>query len=194
MKELDIINMALIRIGQPMLTTSDYTGETSPAPEARLFFPQAVETVLRRYPWAFALRSSKLNPIKGEDNTYKSTLPDGWANITKAYSHGFSVEDFNISEGRIICDAPVDKIEGTIYPEDFDLCDPLFVDCVSLRLASYLAGAICQSPDMAANLMQEYNQLAFPQATTADAKDSRERGNSRIISDISHSILLRSRR
>ncbi|MEG0334051.1 MAG: hypothetical protein RR553_07800 [Akkermansia sp.] len=189
MTELDVVNMALVYLGQSQLSAIEYKGATEPAPCARLFYNQAVKSVLRRHRWNFSLMSVVVcsDVVNG---FYRVIVPDDCSRVTGMFCGCVRIDDFSFEGGYVVCQQKPDRMEYISNELDVDGWDALFVDCVALRLAGYLANAVCQSPELENRMLQRLEQLDIPHAMTADARESGYGNRSNIIHCLKHSLLL----
>lgn len=197
MTELDVVNMALAKLGQPVLEKDDYKGQqVKPARSCRLFFPQARESMLRRHPWSFALRRDTSTGVCRCGDRFEHGLPDDCLRVVELRLAGErKIDRFEIIGRELVCDHPCVVILYVEKEPDFDSWDSLFTECVVLKLASLLAGTLCQNPSLETDLLQKLEQVQFPKAITSDSQEVGSNENPRGgLGDLSKSMLLRARR
>lgn len=193
MKEVDVVNMALLLLGQPRVTDEQYKSQASePSVSGKMFFPLAVKKMLRKHPWSFALRRERVCscPHGGD---FRADLPDSCVRLMFPYAGGYQVSVFSIRGREIVSPEKVDEIEYVDGDVDIDCWDPMFVECVALDLAAKLAGPVCQSPNLEAAMIQKLNQVEFPDAVTQDAREVCSAENNPTMRNLSKSLLLRAR-
>lgn len=193
MTELDIVNMALLRLGQPKVTAEEYAAqESEPCISAKFFYPLAVQKILAKHPWNFAVRKETTAAAQFGPG-WRLSLPDNCLRLLYAYAQGYEVERYSVRSRDLLAPAPVDLIEYIASDPDMDTWPPLFVECVTLDLAAKLAGPICQSADLEQLMIRKLNEIEFPEAITKDAHEAGSGENNPTLRNLSKSLLLRSR-
>lgn len=197
MKELDIINMALSKLGQPQITEALYTAAaTEPAKSAKLFFPLAQNHILRRHRWSFAIGKVRLVGVclMGK---YRYTLPDDLVRFLELKdARDRDIDVFEKFDSYIETAEPLGFLTlSYVRAVPVDQWDALFSECVVFKLAAFLAGSFCQSTNLEANMLQQLEQVYLPKAQTVDAREdcSNENKPDLLRDGISKSQLLRSR-
>lgn len=155
MHQIDIINLALTRLGQSSVTSLT-EGSTEAASAARVW-GAALRATLEEFRWGFNTRRAVL-PLKAEK-------PMGAA---YAYAYGVPadlVRPYEIFQEDVTCDRPIPFLYegGLIYTdqpgavlvygaleESAEAFPPLFCDALAWRLASELAAPLT----MKASLME----------------------------------------
>lgn len=195
MTEVDVINMALAKLGQPQLTPKVYAEQLNqPAQACKLFFGQARDSLLRRHNWSFAM---ELFQSKGEqDGTgkWQHHIPvESNRIVTVMEPGGSKIEHYTIAGRRIICGHANIWVAFVMKEPAMEFWDALFTECVVVRLAAYLAGSICQNPSLENQLVQQLEQTIFPRAITADAREVLSNENHVGVKNLMSSLLLQAR-
>lgn len=195
MTELDIVNMALAKLGQPLLSDGVYKAASGqPAQACALFFRQAATTLLRRHPWSFAI---DLFQSKGEQDGmghWLHVMPEECNRVLSVMEPGgVKVEHYSIAGRRIVCAREAVWVSFVHREPPLAFWDGLFTECVVLRLAAYLAGAICQNPGLENQLISELEQVVFPRAITADSREVLSNENHVGTGNLMSSLLLQAR-
>ena len=152
----DIINMALLLIGQEMISSEDEGSKTSDVASALLDL--CIETAISEDDWSFAKKRVKLSPLSetplfGYDNGF--LLPSDYNHIYIEEGDEFDFRE----EGNVIY-ANVDTLDMIYIAniEDLNLFKPKFTDAVVTLLAAKIAYAISGSTSLPAQLEQLYEK------------------------------------
>lgn len=182
--EVDICNLALARLGDDATVASiDPPEGSAQAYHCARFYPMARDTMLDMHNWSFATTRARLALLD-------ITLPDAWA---YAYARPSSavklisvLEDGASEDGvaqqfeheiltdgtRVIYTNVEDAwLRYTVRPTDPTVFSPLFVDALSMLLASHLAGTLIKGADGAAMSRQwlQFWRATMGAAVNADA-------------------------
>lgn len=175
----DIANAALSRIGQKAVSDIDY-GPDLTAGAVRLVFEQTVRTMGRQHPFKCLLRRQALvqNTVAPAFGwSYAYDLPPELLRLkTLNDLDAWNLENFyTIEDNTLLCDVDSAKIVYTAYTADSTKYDPLFVEALIVLLAAKLATRIRQDEQLGLALMQEYRQIALPDAVVVDANEHFQR-------------------
>lgn len=143
---VDICNQALILLGQEPIITMDDSSKQSRLCK-RLYEP-TLETLLREYPWSFAIRRVILSPevdTPGFGFTHKFVLPTDCMRIV---STGLEDDQFTIEGNRILCDEVVVYLKYVCKPESASVYDSHFVQVLTHRLAKVMCQALTADLDL----------------------------------------------
>lgn len=176
MTETEIANLALSKLGASLIIRM---GDAS-IPEshnAGILYQPTLERVLRDHQWSFAEREEALALLPTAESrnwSYTYKLPANFARLVSIQSNtrGIPERNFHRTGFKLHCDVSpvfVHYIRKDVLPDEFD---PDFREAFVTLLASELAKPILQSPEMKAQLFQEYTQVALPRAKATDAKET----------------------
>lgn len=193
--EVDICNLALAHLGDSATVASINPPERSAqATHCARFYPMARESLLQMHPWGFATVRAGMAALTLESATtgwaYSYALPSGVLNVlgvlgpesTDDYTAvlGYAPQPYvreTQADGTEIiltnqADAVLRYTQRVTDPTKFS---PLFVDCLTWLLASYLAGPIMKGDTGAAAARAAYTTFKgrFGDAVEADANQRR---------------------
>lgn len=163
---IDICNQALISIGQDPIITMDDSSKQSRLCK-RLYEP-TLETLLREYPWSFAIRRVILAPevdAPGFGYTRKFALPTDCMRIV---STGLDDDQFVIEGDGILCDEDVIHLRYVGKPESASVYDSHFVQVLTYRLAKVMCQSLTANPDLL-TLMARQENTALVRAMNTQA-------------------------
>lgn len=181
--EVDIYNMALLRIGNSATVAS--TDENSPEARAcKTFYAQCRDTMLRDFPWGFARRRVTLAQTTDPVPTnwqYVYGYPSDCLRLLGMVLPG-TTQPLTIQQipfqlayngtGRVIyCNTPSVEAIYTAQVTDPTLFDPIFTSALALFLAAEIAMPLAVKPDIQAMLKQAYTQM-MNTAAVADASET----------------------
>lgn len=162
----DICNMALSKIGQHVIT--DIMLDSKIEQSCRLFLPIVRQTLLRQYPWNFAVKRVELVKVanQGYGDYEKFTLPADYLQNVGFYDEDdyyYQIKSFKI-EGDYVY-APSTKL---FIKYIADITDPQFWDvdfihCSTLKLAAEIDGVLGKG-EMRQMLLSELYSTAIPTA------------------------------
>ncbi len=168
MNATDICNMALGTIGQNFITALD--DGTHTANQCNVIFQPARDACLRDHLWNFALKRATLAQTTApvSDWPYAYQLP---ADCLRAVALNGDPQLRWAIEGRtLVTDEPTATILYIAKADDVNLWDALFVDALTLLLASKLALAVAHDAGYSAELLKLYN-LRFADAKAVDGQE-----------------------
>jgi hypothetical protein len=192
-----LCNLSLSRIGARRLAS--YESDTSTeATSCRLHYDLARDGLLRRHQWDFAKDSKRLSKLPA---AVSPKFPAAWqlpADCVRVI--GASVDGVDVTNyarhGRLLLtdDFEVLDLEYVSNAVPLSQWDSLFVEALTLRLATKICEDIAQNPAKMAEVSNELEALALPSAQTADAREANS-GEGFGLSDlIAQSTLGRMRR
>lgn len=182
--EIDIVNLALSRLGDDATVASLYPPEGSAQAEhAARFYPVARDTLLEMHHWGFATRRAALAALAVTSPAwvYAYALPaDCMAVVNVVPPDGrdqdaqqYRRESLANGQEVIVTDQPVASIRYQARVTDTTKFSPLFVDALAWLLASYLAGPILKG-DSGIKMAQQASQMALAMAGRAAASDANQ--------------------
>ena len=134
------------------------------------------------YPWAFGyalpedfLLLNELNGVNCRGGAGAWGSGSGVAGLYEIYVNKVTNADNTISTARaLFTDQPFANVQYTGLVQDTTVWDPLFVDCVSVLLASRIATTLRGDDGvMALQLKQEYIRTTLPLAKVKDAGEGK---------------------
>ncbi|WP_397384864.1 hypothetical protein, partial [Prosthecobacter sp.] len=157
------------------------TDATKPARSCNMLYPLARDSCLRSHRWNFAQRRATLSrlstdPLFGWAAAY--ALPIDCLRVLSL--NGETEEEsmeFDVEGKNLLTDETLANVMYTAKVEDTEQFDPLFVDALSVLLASKLAVSLTGSQSRTDSLMTEYARLTRPLAVKVDAQESKPRKN-----------------
>lgn len=174
MKEADVCNMALAKLGQSMISQTSYDearkGSQNVDPVSRAcasLYDASRKEALCAVRWSFAIRSANL-----------CLLPDGACDVPQGYQAAYQIPSscirlldvplrkWALMGRRIVAHGNAECLEVTYVNDErnVDLFDPLFTDALATLLASKLAGPVTGSTRLREGLLAEYTQVILPKA------------------------------
>jgi len=181
MDRTQIANFALRHIGDAEINSLDES--TEPARVCKRFFDQSRDEALREHPWNFSIKRAvlaRLSPAPLFGWNYRYELPVDWLRNIRLndYEVWDTWQDRFVIEGReILTNQDEAKIIYVGRVENPNLFDALFVEALSLKLASKIAVNLSNSQSLKEILITEYNNLIAPMAKRIDSAESRGRRN-----------------
>lgn len=192
-----ICNMALARIGhqRPLADLQTDTGKA--ADNARLFYENTRDAMLREHYWNFSIKRAALTASATSPNheyDYAYPLPTdylrmvrtsweatGWAANDEAVSifvdHEASIPyriENHLGAKALLCNEASVSIEYVAQITDTSIYDPLFTDCLAQRLAAEFAGPIADNANLTRTMWDIYQQK-LASARTTDAMEGSPR-------------------
>lgn len=185
---LDIVNMALNRIGQPSLTTFPETTTTFGRAATGPIYAATIKEVLRTLPWACAITradavSSTRSPAAPTGDFQKSApVPTGFLRLLDIGGNKeipFRLECSTILHNLTDANIVVRYVkymtvtaDAVVYP-DVASWDPILCEAIVSRLATKLVTAVSGKPELVPNLYQEY-MVALAAAKAVAVVESKE--------------------
>ena len=183
--QIDICNQALLKVGQDLISSLDT--ETAPdegslrsAKLCNVLYSQAVEEVLRMYPWNSCTKRvlpTKLStsPAFGYDNAFQ--LPNDFLRMLHLFDSTKQYDDqmkWVIEGDQILCDYDTIYIIYTFLPENIGIVDPLCSSAIITNLAIKLATPLQLEQQWASTLTRELYEVIMPQARSIDTIENKE--------------------
>lgn len=165
---IGICNSALAKVGGKFITA--LTDDTKAAIYCNQQYARLRDEVLRAHPWNFALERVDLAPVAGwtdplEEWDYQFQLPGNVLRVVKASADPWKVE------GRyLLCNDSEVAIQAIVSDASEGVFDPMFAECLALRLAADLAYVLSNNATLSGTLMQAYKAM-IPDARTIDAQE-----------------------
>lgn len=169
---VDICNSALAAVGSKAIVSLSDNTERSRI--LQTCYDSARLSLLRMHPWNFALKQATLGLLTGVtpfEFTYAYELPADSLRLLRVFEAQSAYEVMgravysNDSQMRIYYVA--DITDATQF-------DTVFVECLSMKIASDIAYSITQNLSLSDQLMKEY-EIRFRQAKQYDAQEGSPR-------------------
>jgi hypothetical protein len=182
--EIDIVNLALSRLGDDATVASLYPPEGSAQAEhAARFYPVARDALLEMHAWNFATQRAPLAALAATSPAWAFAYalpadcivvlavlpPDG----RDQDAQPFRREALTNGQQVIVTDQPAASIRYQARVSDTTKFSPLFVDALAWLLASYLAGPILKG-DTGIKMAQQSAQMAVAMVGRATSSDARQ--------------------
>lgn len=167
MTSTDVCNLALSYLGNTR-EISSMSEQSTEAILCQRFYNIARESLLKMFPWNFAVKQNSLTLVEDEtDNTYAYVYenPNDCLRVLKvmaANDGGAVVNDYNVVYGhpgiavrRIVSDVADAKISYIADIQDTEAMPSEFIDAFALTLANRLALPLSSSGQMAQAIQQQ---------------------------------------
>ena len=186
--EVDIVNLALARLGDAALVLSISPPDGSAqAGHAAAFYPMVRNYLLERHAWNFSMTRSALTKLSTTPPSgwlYYYAWPSGLNNLLALYLTNapddsspvtFDMESLPDGTPVILCNVDGVVAKYTIFVTNTAQWSPLFIDALTYHLAAALAGPIIKGPEGIAVSRQMFalGEAAFSKATVSDASQRR---------------------
>ncbi len=171
-----ICNLALGRIGDDRIM--DIGDASQQARYCKLFYEQTRDEVLRSHPWNFAITRATLtalasSPVFGWDYQYE--LPADFIRLVQF--NGWEVWEpldlYEIESSMLLTDESTAQLKYIYQVTDCSKFDSLFIEALSLKLASKLARPLTGTANLGEALLSEYMKVTAPLARRIDGGNSR---------------------
>lgn len=164
--KVELFNLALGRLGiRPLTGTEDARTE---AVFCNQFFDSALEEVLDMGSLGCSLSRAplaRLAETPAFEFKYAYALPADFLHIVKLEEGD---APFCLERGRMLCNLERVNIQYVRKVSDVSELPPHVANCVALNLASKLATAVSNSPEMSQRFLNELYSTALPMARTTD--------------------------
>lgn len=192
--DVNIVNIALSRLGITDTITSLSDTSSVPAIQANLIYAETRDNLLMEHPWRFATKHVLLNETyyDYEQNEYQyqyaypanclrvlriynDPMPTQPKHEYEVYSVGSDPDDSVMLIGTDVPNASADYIAQITDPAFFP---PMFADCLAWRLAMELAVPLTRGFDKKGDLFKSY-LLALQTAEAANVTEGHKRFKAR---------------
>lgn len=151
---VEISNRALAKLGQPSIMSLD---DNSPAArKCAQELPAALNTVLRAYPWPFAIKRmelAQLQEVPPFGSSFYYALPTDVARLVEVRTEGLK---YNIESGKIVTNAGSVAIRYVSNNINTEQMDAYATEVLCLKLASQLATILTENVGLKDKLDAEY--------------------------------------
>lgn len=170
--QVDICNSALSLLGDDIDLVS-ITDNTKQGKYCKLAWDSCVESILRAYPWGFAVKRYSLaktteTPVFGYGNIF--VYPSDCLRIVKIDGNW----SYTVEGNRIYSEADTFNFWGIYKVKDTSIFSSDFVRCLIYLLASEICLPICGRDDLKKQLYEQYMVLV-EQAKTSNSFESSPR-------------------
>lgn len=162
---VEICNMALSKAGVTDLIMNLDTEQSVPALWCKINFAPARDTVLRDYPWNFALKTAVLPQLDYEhpDGKMVYLYPSDCLNVISVSDTIFNIGIVGVDADMrkvIITDVGQANVKYIARVTDPNIFDPIFISALSWYLASELALSVGGNNSQRAQLaFQQYEHI-----------------------------------
>lgn len=155
--QVDVVNMALAEIGAASI--SDIDEEAEQAVKAKLYYDPVRDSLLRAYPWTFALKQWSCAPVNNAEAfknfKYSFLKPVDCLRFLRSADHS----ECECAGKYIRANVDILNIIGISRIEDENLFDPIFVEVFVLKLAQKLSIVLSNDKGIRDRLSADYNNL-----------------------------------
>lgn len=185
--QTSICNLALTRLGAGRITDIDESSVE--AGHCRLFYDQALDELLRGFPWSFAIKRTSLPRLTTAPAfgwTYAYQLPSDYRYVLEC--NGYSQDTtaplpFAVEGGELLCDETTAKVRYTRNATDPAEYPADFVQAFATLLAAKLAVPVTGNAQLGQVIHMEFEQLEKPKAARNSSNESRDKRRDRVIND-----------
>ena len=174
--EIDICNLALEQFGERPITALNDDSDAGRL--CGVYYEPTRDEVLRAHRWNFATKRVALSrladaPVFKYDFVYQ--LPDDFVramNINEINVFDV-ITNFEIEQGRrLLCNDETVNLRYIFRQTDPTKFDALFIEALSLKLASKLSTSLSEEEGIAKSLLNEYKALTEPLAKQVDSEEN----------------------
>lgn len=184
MTQLEICNHALLKVGADTITTlteptSSEDGTKRSIALCNTFFDQALEEILRLYPWNSCVKratpTAATAPSFGYDNAF--TVPADCVRIINVFDNANECVDgtqWVVEDGEILCNYDTIYLKYIATPSDPTGLDVLCTKALICNMAIKLAPALQLDSDWEGKLINELHNIILPSARSIDTFENKE--------------------
>lgn len=185
--EVDICNLALARLGDDATVASiDPPEGSAQAEHCARFYPMARDTLLEAHNWRFTLARASMAELAVTPPAgwaYAYAQPTGAVRLISVLAGGapddsapqdFESEIMEDGSQVIYSNTPDAVLRYTLRPTDTTKFSPLFIDTLTMLLASHLAGPVLKG-DAGASMSRYWLGMYVSQLANAKLSDTRQR-------------------
>jgi tryptophan-rich sensory protein len=190
---VEIVNDALARLGvSPIVSLTDGTKQ---AQFANRFYSQTLDEVLAARQWPFALQRSTLTRVAntaGSEWSGRFTLPADYLRLVQINNDEISTirHKYAIEASAIQSDETTMFIVYVARVTTVTMYSPLFVEAMSIKLASKLCGPLTGSMKMAVEFLSLYEKtLSIPEVGEQTERSRRAKESTLNATEIVNSAL-----
>lgn len=176
--ETTICNLALGKLGASRIIS---LSEASPEAQAcSLQYEQTRDEVLRAHRWNFAITRgvfSQLATAPAFGWLYQWQLPVDCLRVLQVngWEENEDPDNWEVEGRKLLTDVDSVQVKYIAQITDASQYDPLFIEALSIKLASKLCIALTGSGTRAGDFVTDYEKLTGPRARRTDAFESRDK-------------------
>jgi len=179
MTKEEIINLALIRIGESPIQSLD-EGSTA-ARTADLLYDASRRAILRDFDWSFAEKSVLLAPVDTDEAPAVFAVPADCLRVQRIVDKSkpsHAKEWFRVQGDKLYTYARTPLCFYVRDEEDAGIFDAKFTEALTYRLAGELAMPVRQSESLMASMLNAYQNVVSTAATESmNERESAEPSN-----------------
>lgn len=170
---VDIANMALLKLGQsPIMSLTDNAVNAQRASQE---MEPALETVLRAYPWPFAIQRKELSRLLEQplyQFKYYYKIPQDLVRIMSLNTQG---DTYSLENGKLATNASTVHIKYVSKDLALTYMDMATRDVIACNLAARLCIIVTENPQLQNQLWQQYDILMTQARNTWAVEDMPQR-------------------
>lgn len=188
----DIVNDALARLGISQITS--LTDGSKQAQFASRMYDQTRDEVLALRDWTFAVKRATLSQAASGNSEwlYAYTLPADFLRLVQINNDeiGTIKHKFALEGNKIFTDSATLAVVYIAQITDVSLYSPLFVECLSIKLAAKLAGPLAGDRKMALEFLALFDKVAaMPQPGEQGGRSKRNKNGTLTAVEIANTAL-----
>lgn len=168
---VQICNLALMNFGDISITSLD--DQTKQARACKVFYPLLRDELLHQHPWNFAMTRADISAQVADAPpfgfSYAYTLPADCLRVWELYG---SDAEWVVEGGQLLTNQDSDiRIRYIRAVTETGRFSPSFVTCLGLKLGARLASKLADDSKQKAELLEELNKIALPDAMRLNAME-----------------------
>ena len=171
--QVDICNLALVRLGQDTIAAMYPTEQSTEARLATGLWTPVLRSALRSHPWNFALATAELTPTNDTppDFTYEYQLPTDCVRALRLVNATYGTYKIR-AEDKLVTNQEDAVLEYVAMVTDTTKFDDQFIEALSYRLAADLSLPLTGNAQMFSAMMKAYSNTVT-MARQTDAQEIR---------------------
>ena len=167
--KLDIINLALLRIGESPIQS--LTEGSTPANTASLLYDNSRKAILRDFDWNFAMKTAALATVESDvAGCYAFVVPADCLRVVEVFqTEGEggrrSSVWFRVYGKKIYTHENVPYVKYVRDEENTNYFDSKFTEALTYKLAGELAMSVKQSESLMASMLNAFQNVVATAAT-----------------------------
>lgn len=165
--KLDIINLALLRIGESPIQSIDEN--STPARTAKLLYDNSRRAILRDYDWNFAMKTAPLATVESDvAGCYAFVVPADCLRVVEVFQAEDSQRSstwFRVYGKKIYTHEYVPYVKYVKDEDDTGYFDPKFTEALTYKIAGELAMSVKQSEILMASMLNAFQNVVTTAAT-----------------------------
>lgn len=182
--KIDICNQALIKLGADTISSLDVSqnlddGTIQSAKLCNILYPQALDEILRLYPWNACTSSNQPTKLQTVPTFYTAAfqLPNDCVRILNVFDStnaSYNISEWVIEGDEIQCNESIIYIRYIARPDNVGILDSLASRALICHLAAKLAPALQLDEDWSTKLTNELYQVILPEARSIDTFENKK--------------------